>query len=612
MKTPRIRPNAWLIGCFTIGLALTAIVLLTRQSWLDRMASGPPETTVLSALLTCLMVIGLATLVIIYRRTREAEVFVRSVSHETNERKRSEEALHLRDRAIEAISQGILIIDAQQADRPLIYVNSAFERITGYRASEVTGRRLDFLQGSAGEPATFAYMETAIREERSYLVEVVAYRKDQTAFCAALALSPIRAADGRLTHFVGVLTDVSDQKRLEAQLRQAQKLEAIGRLAGGVAHDFNNVLTVILGYSDMLLGRLGGKDPSRPLIEEVAKAGQRAAGLTNQLLAFSRKQVLTPVPLSLNTLVADMDKMLRRLIGEDIEFTTELDRTVHEIKVDPGQIGQVVMNLVVNARDAMPEGGKIAIRTANVSVTSGCHDPSAPELPSGSYVLLDVSDTGCGMDEATRARIFEPFFTTKEQGMGTGLGLATVYGIIKQSGGYIYVQSEPGCGATFKIYFPSIVAPREATAETTPPSLSSDTKATVLVVEDEDAVRTIVAHALARSGHTVLQARSGADALEVGARHPGRIDLLVTDVVMPQMSGCQLAERLAASRPAMKVLYISGYTDEAIVRHGLLSAQLSFLQKPFTGDVLVQRVNQVLDQKLNGKPRPARREPALV
>jgi PAS domain S-box-containing protein len=576
----KARPRSAVV--FLIALAsspfLLALGLFRQEEWF---APG---------VLACLPVVGLAVLVAIYWRTGEAE---------TANRKRSEEALHLRDRAMEAISQGIFIIDPAQPGHPVIYVNPAFERITGYGREDILGMNWGLCPEAGNNSAGRAEIEIAIREQRPRLVELLGYRKDGTSFWASLSLAPIRTAEGRLTHFVGVVTDVSEQKRLEAQLRQSQKMEAIGRLAGGVAHDFNNVLTVILGYSDMLLQKLTPGDASRAPIEEISKAGQRAASLTNQLLAFSRKQVLTPVALNLNTLVADMDKMLRRLIGEDIELTTSLDPALQPAKVDPGQVQQVLMNLVVNARDAMPNGGKLTIKTANVDFDAS-YAVERPELQPGSYVLVAVSDTGCGMDEATKARIFEPFFTTREPGMGTGLGLATVYGIIKQSGGYIYVNSQPGRGSTFRIYFPRAGQETSQPGQDSAPHEIKQNAATVLVVEDEDAVRAMAARVLQRNGHAVLQARHGEEALQLSAAHTGPIDLLLTDVVMPQMSGCQLAQRMAPIRPAMKVLYMSGYTDEAIVRHGLLSHEVDFLQKPFTGDILAKRVGELLQHSTAG------------
>jgi PAS domain S-box-containing protein len=536
--------------------------------------------------------------------------FVTSVIRDLRARKRSEEALHRRDRALEAISQGIFITDCAQAGNPIVYVNPAFARITARPAEELVGKTWDAILGWGTNPTTLAGVETAIREERPFVAELYTRRQDGSCFWNVLSLAPIRDTAGKVSHFVGVVTDVSDLKRLEAQLRQAQKLEAIGRLAGGVAHDFNNVLTVILGHTEMLLQRLPPDQPAHRSIKEIHKAGDRAALLTRQLLAFSRKQVLAPVVVNLNTLIADMDQMLRRLIREDIHLTTTLEPDLRPVKVDAGQMGQVLMNLVVNARDAIPDGGKIVIETANLELTErGSRD--CPEIPPGMYVMLAVSDTGCGIDDATKSHIFEPFFTTKEMGQGTGLGLATVYGVIKQSGGYIYVNSKPGQGSTFTIFLPC--AQEEAAVVRKPVAKpASHHGETVLLVEDEAGVRFIASQVLQEHGYTVLEARHGIEALQLSERHPGTIHLMVTDVVMPQMSGGELASRLATRRPGMKVLYMSGYTDDAIVRHGVSSADAIFLQKPFTAESLAAKVREVLGpatKRLDKRPsRPASRE----
>jgi len=376
---------------------------------------------------------------------------------------------------------------------------------------------------------------------------------------------------------------------------QSQKMEAVGRLAGGIAHDFNNLLTVITSYSDLLLQDLGADDPKREDVEQVRKAAEGAAALTRQLLAFSRQQVLAPRVVSLSVVVQGVEKMLRRVIGEDVDLVTALDPVVGSVKADVGQLEQVLMNLAVNARDAMPAGGKLTIETANVE-----HDPDYARereaTPVRRFVMLAVSDTGIGMDEATKARIFEPFFTTKEAGKGTGLGLATVYGIVQQSGGFIWVYSEPGHGTTFKIYLPQVEAPLEGRAVGAAPGDLPRGTETILLVEDAAAVRAVTRQVLERQGYTVLEAAHGAAALQTAAGHPGPIHLLLTDVVMPVLSGRQLADQLARLRPDAKVLYASGYTDDAVVRHGVLEAGISYLQKPFTADSLARKVREVLDR----------------
>jgi PAS domain S-box-containing protein len=384
------------------------------------------------------------------------------------------------------------------------------------------------------------------------------------------------------------------EREKEEQLRQSQKLEAVGQLAGGIAHDFNNLLTVINGYSQLSLMGLHDKDPLRSNIEEVKKAGERAAALTRQLLAFSRKQVLQPKVLDLNLLVSEIEKMLQRLIGADIELRTALEPELGRIKGDPGQIEQVLMNLVVNARDAMEGGGKLTIETQNVYVDDGYVSQHLAVTP-GSYVMLAVSDTGIGMDEQTQKRIFEPFFTTKELGQGTGLGLSTVYGIVKQSGGNIWVYSEVGQGTTFKVYLPRVDEEAQVYKVSLQTQEGLSGKETILLAEDEEIVRKLVCEVLKSQGYEVLEAANGSAALLLCERLQGPIHLMITDIVMPEMSGRELTDRLAGLRPEMKVLFMSGYTDDTIVRHGLLESDLAFLQKPFTPHALARKVREVLD-----------------
>ncbi|HWN10413.1 MAG TPA: PAS domain S-box protein [Pyrinomonadaceae bacterium] len=392
---------------------------------------------------------------------------------------------------------------------------------------------------------------------------------------------------------------IQREREKAEQLRQAQKMEAVGQLAGGVAHDFNNLLTVITGYSEIGLRRMSTSDPMRKSMEEIKKAGDRAASLTRQLLAFSRKQMFQAKVIDLNSVVADMDKLLRRLIGEDIDLVSLLAPSLRKIKADPGQIEQVLMNLVVNARDAMPRGGKLTIETSNVILDQTLK--SHPSTTPGRYLMLSVSDTGVGMDAETRKRIFEPFFTTKEVGKGTGLGLATVYGIVQQSGGNIFVDSELGHGTTFKVYLP--VADELVTDEVDKkmPEIPRG-QGTILLVEDEELVRDLAAELLETTGYEVLTAANGIEALRKCTEYVGQIDLLITDVVMPQMGGRELAERLVELRPHTRVLYMSGYTDDAIVRHGVLDDQMSFIQKPFSLDLFALRVSELL---LQPSPSPA-------
>jgi signal transduction histidine kinase len=385
-----------------------------------------------------------------------------------------------------------------------------------------------------------------------------------------------------------------DRAHLEQQLRQSQKIESIGRLAGGVAHDFNNLLTVINGYADLIWLDMGPDNPHRASLMEIRTAGERAADLTRQLLAFGRQQLLQPRVLALNALVLDAIKMLDRLLGEDVELVTDLDPALGRVRVDAGQIDQVIINLAVNARDAMPRGGTLTLQTRNV-LLDDAYAEGHVHIPAGSYVLLAVSDTGIGIAADTLPRIFEPFFTTKEHGKGTGLGLSTVYGIVKQSGGWIWVYSELERGTTFKIYLPAIDEPLSDSTHNGAEPQTPGGSETVLVVEDDAMVRRLMAQALTSLGYDVLEADGPDEARRVSAAETRHIPLLITDVVMPQMSGRELAAILHDSRPAMRILYVSGYTDDAVVRHGLLDRSMAFLQKPFTPSGLARKVREVLD-----------------
>jgi len=381
---------------------------------------------------------------------------------------------------------------------------------------------------------------------------------------------------------------------IEEQLRQSQKMEAVGRLAGGVAHDFNNILTAILIYSDLLITALDPRDPLRKHVEEIQKAGNRASSLTRQLLAFSRKQILQPKVINLNEIVRDLNDMMARLIGEDIELTAVLDRQLKDVKADPGQIEQVLMNLVINARDAMPQGGQIVIETTNIVLDQEGDSPHSLSLQPGNYVCLSIRDTGCGMDPQTISRIFEPFFTTKSEGKGTGLGLSTAYGIINQSGGAIEVESEPDRGTIFRIYLPALVEKKPKIEEPISRAVVPASPATILLVEDEEMVRTLLRTILKANNYKVLEAGSGPEALAICEHYYATIHLMITDVVMPQMSGRELAERLIESRPVLKVLYISGHTDDAVFKHGVMAQEMNFLQKPFLPDDLLRKVQELL------------------
>jgi nitrogen-specific signal transduction histidine kinase/CheY-like chemotaxis protein len=389
--------------------------------------------------------------------------------------------------------------------------------------------------------------------------------------------------------------DLTRQRKLEDQLAQAQKMEAIGQLAGGVAHDFNNLLTVIMSYSSLLLSEMAADDAMRGDIQEISAAAERAAALTRQLLAFSRKQVLQMRPVNLNSVVADVEKMLRRLIGEDISLTANLDPELALISADPGQLEQVLINLAVNARDAMPGGGALTITTDNARLSDEHGERHLGAAP-GKYVMLAVTDTGSGMTKEVQQRLFEPFYTTKGPGKGTGLGLATVHGIVKQSGGDVYVYSELGHGTTFKVYFPLLTNATDiltATAEHR--AVTPRGSETVLLAEDDESLRALGARVLSGLGYNVLVARTGSEALRIVAEHNGLIHLIATDVVMPEMNGSQLVEKVLEARPEIRVLFMSGYTDDEVMRRGVIDGQTAFLQKPFTPDLLAHKVREVLD-----------------
>jgi two-component system, cell cycle sensor histidine kinase and response regulator CckA len=443
-------------------------------------------------------------------------------------------------------------------------------------------------------PAAEASIARAIAGERDYVMEFRAIWPDGSAHWVHGRAQASYDADGKPLRLLGIGMDIDERKSLQDQLHQAQKLEAVGQLAGGVAHDFNNVLTVILGFSELLMERLCPDDPGCNDLLEIKKAGARAAGLTRQLLAFSRKQILQPKVLDVNALIGGMEPMLRQLIVAHVDLTVSLAAQAALIKMDPTQLEQILVNLAVNAADAMPRGGKLTIETTNVTLDEHYQQRHLPVTP-GAYVMLAVSDTGTGMDEATSRRIFEPFFTTKDVGKGTGLGLATVYGIVKQSGGDIWVSSQPGRGTTFRIYLPHVAAGAPSSMErSSEAGDASRGTETVLLVEDDEAVSLLARVTLERFGYRVLQAGSPKEAVRVASEFTQPIHLLLSDVIMPESEGPPLLERLITSRPALRVLYMSGYAGEA-VRHVLIVEGTPFLQKPFTPRALAQKVREVLD-----------------
>lgn len=520
-----------------------------------------------------------------------------SVISDVTDRKAVEEALRQRDHAIQAVSQGITITDPRQPGNPITYASQGFERITGYSQAEVLGLNCRFLQGVGTDRQQRDRLREAIAAGRAVEVELLNYRKDGTPFWNQLSINPVTDESGELAYFVGVQSDVTTRKRLESDLLQMQKMEAVGQLAGGIAHDFNNHLTVIGGYSDELLASPGLPPMIREAVTAISEAGQRAASLTRQLLGFSRQTMLQPRVIDLNGAVSSVARMLHRLIGKHVQLDLVLAPDTLAVFVDAVQLDQVLINLAVNARDAMPDGGRLTIETSNV-ILGPDYCATHLDCRPGPYVMLAVSDTGTGMPPDLRARIFEPFFTTKGVGKGTGLGLATVLGIVQQSQGSIQVYSELGIGTTFKIYLPASKVSAPAPARSEPPSVSSG-QATLLLVEDDESVRRLAHLALSRHGYRVLVARDGVEALQMVQAQDIRIDLLVTDVVMPNMGGPELVRRLQLRLPHLRALFMSGYTDDAVVRHGLLDATVAFIQKPYTGDALAAKVRETLTANTN-------------
>lgn len=539
-----------------------------------------------------------------YRWVRDEQRLLRDAQGEPSEivgawvditdSKQAAEALSEANQTLQSLIQtSPLAIIAYDLEGNVRNWNSAAERIFGWNTAEVIGQRNPIVAEDKWEEFLNS-IEITHRSGTFTNLETTRCRKDGSVVEVSLSSAPLVDGKGNIHGSVTVIADITDRKQLEEQLRQSQKMEAIGRLAGGIAHDFNNLLTAIIGYSQLGLGRLHAEDPMRKELEEIEHAGQRAAALTGQLLAFSRRQVLQPKVLDLNVVVADIGKMLNRLIGEDVKLEMRLSPDLGSVKADRGQIDQILMNLAVNSRDAMPGGGKLTIETANIELDES-YVSDHVDAHSGDHVLLAISDNGGGIDKQTLSRIFEPFFTTKEQGKGTGLGLSTVYGIVKQSGGHIGVYSEPGVGTTFKVYLPR--TENELDHKDRRMEEASNTRGTesILLVEDEASVRKLARTILQNNGYTVLDAASGDEAQQIAEEHEGLIQLMLTDVIMPGTSGRELAQIVADSRPEMKVLYMSGYTDDAIVHHGILDAETPFIQKPFTPGALLRKVRDVLN-----------------
>jgi two-component system cell cycle sensor histidine kinase/response regulator CckA len=494
---------------------------------------------------------------------------------------------------LSAMREGLQVIDREWR---YVFLNEAAAAHGRQRREDLVGRTMMDCYPGIDQTDMFVLARRCMNERTSAAMVNTFTYPDGQALTFELRIEPCD---------VGLMIlsiDITEGRNLEEQLRQAQKMEAIGRLAGSVAHDFNNLLSVILSYSTLVLGELKAVDPLRADVEAIKRAGERAAELTHQLLAFSRRQVLAPKIVDLNDVVRQSERMLQRLLGEDIELVTRLNRCASKVKVDPGQIDQVIMNLALNARDAMPNGGKLTIET-NDAVLDEAYALDHFGVRSGAHVMLAISDTGVGMDKETQSRIFEPFFTTKSPGKGTGLGLSTVFGIVQQSGGHVWVYSEPGAGASFKVYLPK-AAEGELPHIEQPEPATLEGSETILLVEDQEEVRRVACEVLRRFGYHVIEARNPGEALLECERHPRTIHLLLTDVVMPRMNGRELAERLLKIRPNLRVLYMSGYTENAIVHHGILDSGIAYLQKPLVPDALGRRVREVLDMRVRKSGPP--------
>ncbi|ABF42015.1 multi-sensor hybrid histidine kinase [Candidatus Koribacter versatilis Ellin345] len=601
----------------TLGKGLTEYVLRTGQPLLatpavfeDLIARGEVEAIgapsldwlgvplIISDKVIGVLVVQTYRENIRYRQTeKDILTFVSQHVAAAIEHKRSEDQLRSSEQRYRSLVQSAVYgIYRSTVDGHFIAVNPALIAMLGYQTEDemlsLNIARDVYLDSSDRENFVAEFMSL----KRWEGVEVKWKRKDGKSITVRLSGRLVSDEAGEAGYVEGIVEDVTERRMLEQQLRQSQKMEAVGRLAGGVAHDFNNLLTVIRGYTEILLSDLPPGDVRRAELEEIMKASDRAGSLTRQLLAFSRQQVLAPKVLNLNTIVQNMHNLLRRLLGEDIDLQTVLDPEIGHVKADPSQIEQVLMNLAVNARDAMPMGGRLTIETTNVELTENWSRDIISAKP-GPYVMIAMTDSGAGMDEATKARVFEPFFTTKEQGKGTGLGLSTAYGIVKQSDGYISVYSEVGIGSTFKVYLPRMDTVRDTSNAAGPIPANDRGSETVLLVEDEEGVRKLVRGILSRQGYHVLEATSGEEALEIVRESTQKIDMLLSDVVLVGMSGRELSERLRIQMPSLKVIYMSGYTDDAIVRHGVLTESAEFLQKPFTSDSLLRKVRAVLQKR---------------
>ncbi|RME69430.1 MAG: PAS domain S-box protein, partial [Chloroflexi bacterium] len=492
--------------------------------------------------------------------------------------------------AIEQAAESVVMTDLAGS---IIYVNPAFERITGYSREEAIGQNPRILKSGKHDAAFYRHLWNTITAGKVWHGRFVNKKKTGELYTEEATITPVRSEAGEIVGYVAVKRDITHELQLEEQFHQAQKMEALGRLTGGVAHDFNNLLTAINGFAELMKLRVKPDDPLYPMLNNILKSGEKATRLVQHLLTFSRKQVTNPRVVDLNAVVQDMEKLLRRIIGEDIHLTVRLSPDVYPVYIDPTQMEQVLMNLVVNARDAMPKGGKLTIETATADLDEA-YTADHLEARPGKHTVLAVSDSGSGIPDDVLPHIFEPFFTTKSG--GTGLGLATVYGIVRQNGGHITVYSETGIGTTFKIYLPYAAIPQpEVSTPTARETMIPTGKETILLVEDNNDVRILAEQALQSLGYTLLVAQNGEEAVQLAAAYPGHIDLLLTDVVMPGLSGPELAEQLQASRPGLKVIFMSGYTEATVARHGILDDRVPYVQKPFSPTVIAYKIREVLD-----------------
>ena len=575
-------------GLFAVGLSALASSYFFREPRYSLAIADVQEAVRLALFVVEGTAIALLSTAV-HTAWRQAEEHASQV-------RQAQEALRASELRLRCVLQSapdaILIADGNGI---ILSWNPGAQTAFGYTAEEVVGKSLTLLMPQRFHDAFTAGLQrhrtAGTSEVIGRTVEFPGVRKNGQEFPLEVSVASWQTAEG--TFYSGILRDVSERRRLEEQLRQAQKMETVGRLAAGVAHDFNNLLMAVLGYSEVTLRKLAPDDPLRGDLLGIIEVGERTGTLIRQLMTFSRKQVVRPQVLDLHAVVATVSKMLRCLIGEDVELDTRTGATHSRVRADPGQLEQVLLNLAVNARDAMPTGGRLRIETENVSLDEA-EARAHPEARAGAYILLTVSDTGCGMTAEVQSHLFEPFFTTKEPGKGTGLGLATVHGIVKQFGGHIRVESEVGRGTTFKIYLPA--AEPDAAGSAAPAAEVPGGSETVLVVEDEDVLRPLFRRMLHDKGYHVLEARNGSEALQISERHAGPIHLLLTDVVLPQMNGRELAERLAAMRPGLRVVYMSGYAPEKVFGHGVLEEGMDFLQKRFREDELARKVREVLDR----------------